>query len=180
MALAPKRQRFVREYLIDLNGTQAAIRAGYSAKTAGSIADFLLKNVDVRAAMAKAMEKRADRTEITQDRVLLEIGRLAFLDAKRFYNRDGSLRSIHELDDDTAAAVIGIEMEEDITEVDGKTTVTGRTKKLKITDKVAALTLAARHLGMLTDKVKIDGEIGIRQLAAQMRERAMKRRAGGK
>ena len=77
--LPAKRQRFVEEYLIDLNATQAAIRAGYSAKTAGSIGEEILKKPEIQEAIQAAMKARSERTEITADRVLKELGRIAFL-----------------------------------------------------------------------------------------------------
>ena len=71
--LTPKQQRFVEEYLIDLNATQAAIRAGYSGKTANEQGSRLLANVSISEAIAEAQNKRAERTEITQDYVLTNI-----------------------------------------------------------------------------------------------------------
>ena len=68
--LTPKQQRFVDEYLVDLNATQAAIRAGYSAKTAGSIGQRLLTKIEIQAELAAAMAAREERTEITADYVL--------------------------------------------------------------------------------------------------------------
>ena len=73
MALTPKQAQFVAEYLIDLNATQAAIRSGYSEKTAYSMGQRLLKNVEVAEAVAKAQNIRSERTEITQDYVLNSI-----------------------------------------------------------------------------------------------------------
>ena len=73
MSLTPKQERFVAEYLIDLNATQAAIRAGYSEKTAYSQGQRLLKNVEVAAAIQKALAERSERTKITQDYVLTSI-----------------------------------------------------------------------------------------------------------
>lgn len=73
MTLTPKQQAFAREYLIDLNATQAAIRAGYSAKTAGPAGDRLLKNVKIAATIQEGMDKRAERTEITAEYVLNSI-----------------------------------------------------------------------------------------------------------
>lgn len=70
MALTAKQQAFVREYLIDLNATQAAIRAGYSAKTAGAIGEENLRKPEITAAVQEAMDARAQRTEITADYVL--------------------------------------------------------------------------------------------------------------
>lgn len=71
--LTPKQQAFVAEYLIDLNATQAAIRAGYSEKTANEQGSRLLANVSVQAAIQEAMDKRSEKVEITQDYVLKTI-----------------------------------------------------------------------------------------------------------
>ena len=70
MALNARQQAFVREYLIDLNATQAAIRAGYSPATAKQIGSRLLTHVDVSAAVVEAQAGRARRTEVTQDWVV--------------------------------------------------------------------------------------------------------------
>ena len=75
-AVTPRSIDFVDEYLVDLNATQAAIRAGYSEKTAYSIGQRLLKNVEVQKMIANRMEERSKRTEITQDRVLTDIERI--------------------------------------------------------------------------------------------------------
>jgi len=76
--LTPKQQRFVEEYLIDLNATQAAIRAGYSKKTAGRIASQNLSKLDIQMAISEAIQKRSERTQITADRVLQEYALIAF------------------------------------------------------------------------------------------------------
>lgn len=170
--MSPKMARFAEEYILDLNATQAAIRAGYSAKTAYSAGERLLRDVEVSAAVQKSKERRAAKLEITQDRVLLEIARIALLDPQAFYNADGSLKPVQELDKDTAATITSVEVEEDIVTIDGETKITGRTKKLKMADKVAALTLAARHLGMLTDKIDLKAAVTLNGLGARMQERA--------
>ncbi len=71
--MTPKRDQFVKEYLVDLNATQAAIRAGYSEKTAKSIGQQLLTKLDVQQAITKSQTTRAERTEITQDYVLARL-----------------------------------------------------------------------------------------------------------
>lgn len=110
--LTPKQSAFVREYLIDLNATAAYKRAGYIAK--GNAAEVnatrLLRNAQVQAEIQVAMNQRSERIEITADRVLKEIARLAFFDPRRLLNGDGTPKAIHELDDDTAAAVAGIDI----------------------------------------------------------------------
>lgn len=79
--LTEKQKRFIAEYLVDLNATQAAIRAGYSEKTAYSAGQRMLKKVEIHAAIQEAMQERQERTEITQDKVLTEIGKVAFASA---------------------------------------------------------------------------------------------------
>ena len=114
MELTPKQERFVAEYLIDLNATQAAIRTGYSAKTAASQGARLLKHGGVARAVQAAQQARAVRTEITQDRVLQELARIAFFDIRRLYRADGSMKDPCELDADTAAALASIEVKEEL------------------------------------------------------------------
>lgn len=164
MPLTAKQQRFVQEYLVDLNATQAAIRAGYSAKTARSIAQENLTKPDIASAIAAAQQKRALRVEVTQDRVLQELGRLAFFDIRKLYNSDGSLKQPHELDDDAAAVLAGIDVVEmagggEFGGDEGVKHIPMYTKKAKVWDKAAALGLAMRHLGMLNDKLKIDATV---------------------
>ena len=76
--LTDKQQRFVDEYLIDLNATQAAIRAGYSAKTADQQGSRMLANVKVKQAVAEKQAQRSKRTGVNQDRVVLELAKVAF------------------------------------------------------------------------------------------------------
>lgn len=140
--LTEKQQRFVEEYLIDLNATQAAIRAGYSEKTAYSQAERLLRNVEVQSAIVEAKSNRSDRTKITQDRVLKELSRIAFGDIRQVMSWDNeavTLKSSDELSDADAAMV---------SEVSQTVTATGGTIKLKVHDKMKALELAGRHLGL--------------------------------
>lgn len=137
--LNARQQAFVREYLIDLNATQAAIRAGYSEKTAAEQASRLLRNVNVKAAIAKAKQERANKVELTAERVLLEAARLALYDVRKLMNDDGTAKDISELDDDTAAAIIGIS----VTQVKDITTF-----KYSLADKNSALERLFKHLGL--------------------------------
>ncbi|ALV06690.1 terminase small subunit [Roseateles depolymerans] len=149
---------FVDEYLIDLNASKAALRAGYSAKTAGRIGSYLLEKPKVAAAIEEAMKERANRTNITADRILQELARVAFFDIRKLYNEDGSMKKPTELDDETAAALAAVETIEGLEKEAGATTTW--TRKIKAVDKVSALTLAMRHLGMLRDKVEHSGPGG--------------------
>lgn len=153
--MTPKQKRFCEEYLIDLNSTQAAIRAGYSEKTSYSIGQENLKKPEISNTIQQLMQERQSRTQITQDRVLKELSRIAFFDIRKLYKEDGSLKKPNELDDDAAAVLSGI----DIVEMAVGEEAFGFTKKVKIFDKNSALTLAMRHLGMLNDKIEHSGEI---------------------
>lgn len=142
--LTDKQQRFVEQYLIDLNATQAAIRAGYSENSAMEQGYQLLQNPSVQEYLQKRQEQLQKKTGITQERVLQELAAIAFSDVRKFYNEDGSLKSITELDDETAAAMAGMDIEEIFME---KTHI-GNTKKIKRWDKAKALELLGKHLGI--------------------------------
>lgn len=76
--MTPKQALFVREYLVDMNGTQAAIRAGYNARSAGQQAGAMLKKPDIAAMLGEGQAARAERLEITADRIAQEYARIAF------------------------------------------------------------------------------------------------------
>jgi phage terminase small subunit len=146
--MTKKQQRFVEEYLIDLNATQAAIRAGYSEKTAYAAGQRLLKNVETE--IASALAARSSRTEVTADRVVQELARIAFVDTRQIFEwgPDGvTLRPSDELTEDEAAIV------EEVSETRSKT---GRSIKAKRFDKLKALELLGRHLGMFKDKIDLN------------------------
>lgn len=145
--LTPKQARFVEEYLVDLNATQAAIRAGYSAKTAEWIGPQLLGKTHVQERINSAQRERSARTGITADRVLKEIARVAFADPRSVmtWGPGGvALRESSELSDDEAAAV---------SEVSETWTDSGSgSRKVKLHDKVGALEKLARHVGLYDEK----------------------------
>lgn len=144
MALTPKQKRFVAEYLLDLNATAAAKRAGYSEKTACEQAARLLANVKVQTAVQEAEQARQERTEITQDMVLHEMSKLAFFDIRKMFDKNGKPLDISALDADTAAALVGLDVQ-DVTDNDGN--YIGFVKKYKMADKIRALELLGKHLG---------------------------------
>ena len=144
MALTPKQKRFVAEYLIDLNATAAAKRAGYSEKTAYSIGLETLKKPEIQNAIQEAMQERQQRTEITQDMVIQELAKLGFFDIRKLFDKDGKPLDISKLDDDTAAALVGLDVQ-DVSDSDGN--YVGFIKKYKMADKIKALELLGKHLG---------------------------------
>lgn len=149
-----KMQRlFVAEYLKDLNATQAAIRAGYSAKTADRIGPELLGKTCVAMAIQKAMQKREKRIEVSQDDVIRELSRIAFgdlRDAVKWGPGGVALKDSSGLTSDQAAA---------ISEVAETGTKGGGSQRIKRHDKVKALELLGKHLGMWTDKVEHSGNL---------------------
>lgn len=149
--LTPKQAAFVQEYLVDKNATQAAIRAGYSAKTARSIGEENLSKPDIRAAIDAAMNDVAARAGVTAERVLRERARLAFFDVRNLFDKDGFPVPLHQLDDDTAAAVIGVDVQEQFADDGNERVLTGFVKKYRFAGKDASLAALEKRLG-LTEK----------------------------
>ena len=150
--LTPKQRRFVNEYLIDLNATQAAIRAGYSKKTAKDIGGENLSKPAIQAEIQKRQVKLQNTLEITQDRVLQEYARLAFYDPRKLFQPDGTPKPIEALDDDTAAALAGLEVREEFEGAGENRAFVGYTKKYKLANKLGALDSLAKHLGLFEPK----------------------------
>lgn len=103
-----KHERFAREYVIDNNATQAAIRAGYSEKTAGSQGFDLLKKPEIAERIGELTKRTLQQADITAERVMLELARLAFHDGRRLFDENGKPKPIQDLDDDTAACVSSV------------------------------------------------------------------------
>ncbi len=120
--LTPKQERFCREYLIDLNASQAAIRAGYSTKGAVSFGSQLLGNINIQKRINELKTQRAERCDISADSVLRELVKTAFMD------------------------------------IDSRTARQQKKNRVKQSDKIKALELLARHLGLLKDKLEISAE----------------------
>ena len=163
MALTEKQARFVAEYLVDLNATQAAIRAGYSERTAEVIGYENLRKPQISAAIEQAIQNRQRRTEITQDRVLLELARIAFANGTDFarivssptvktvVDEEGYTQQVlqqvqrvelvdtERVDPEKRAAIASIK--------EGKFGI-----EVKSYDKIRALELLGQHLGMFDRK----------------------------
>ena len=153
--LLPKQAAFVAEFLIDGNPTQAAIRAGYSPKSAHVGAHELLRNPKVAAILSqkqaeveKRFKTKLEEMELTEERVAREIARIAFFDPRKLFAADGRPLSITELDDNTAACIAGLEVLEQYEGVGEERELVGLVKKYKVSDKNAALDKAAKILGM--------------------------------
>ena len=163
--MTPKQALFVQEYLIDLNATQAAIRAGYSAKTAKQIGQEVLTKLDIKKAIDDAISERGKRTEITQDRILRELARIAFADPRSVFEWGPggvTLKDSASLSDDDAVAV---------SEVSQTITEGGGSVKGKMYDKQRALELLGRHLGMFIDKQQVDMRATVNIFDPELRSR---------
>lgn len=154
--MTPKQERFVKEYLIDLNATQAAIRAGYAAASASVEGSRLLANAKVAAAVAMGQQERAKELGVTAERVLAELAKIGFSDIRRLFTPGGNLLPVGDLDDEAAAAVASVEV---VTRKapGGDADEVEHVAKIKLWDKRAALVDMGKHLGMFTDKVEVSG-----------------------
>lgn len=152
--LTDKQKRFCEEYLVDLNATQAAIRAGYSEDSARQIASENLSKPDIQDAIAEMQKGISDKLDIKKERVLREFARIAFADIRKYYDLNGNLLPPNDLDDDAAAALAAIEVFEEFEMNKGSKKKTGNTKKIKIWNKLQALDSLAKHLGLFEEDNK--------------------------
>lgn len=139
---------FVAEYIKDRNGTQAAIRAGYSANSAQEQSSVLLSKPMVKASIEAFVIRAEEKAGLTIERTLREVARLAFFDPRKLLNPDGSPKPINELDDDTAAGLAGMDIQEQFEGSGAERVFVGYVKKYKIADKNSALEKAMKHLGL--------------------------------
>lgn len=149
--LNPRQRKFVVEYVLSGNATQAAIAAGYSAKTAEVQGYALIRNPKVSVAIAESRQKLEIRTEITQDRVLAELALLAFSDITHYAVDDkGNVKLSDTAPKHAMRAVSSIKLK--ITTRDGEVT---RDVEVKLWDKPGPLKLAGRHVGLFPDKIEL-------------------------
>ena len=162
--LTPKQQKFVDEYMIDLNATQASIRAGYSARNAGKIGPMLLGKVRIAEAISARQKKLSDKAEIKAERIINELAKIAFADMGNYAtwgSRGITLKESADLTPDQTAAVS--ELSETVTESGGST-------RFKLHDKKGALELLGKHLGMFKDRVELEVVGGIAEQLKAARE----------
>lgn len=153
--LTEKQRRFVAEYLIDLNATQAAIRAGYSVKTAKDIGSQNLAKLNISQAIAERMAERSKRTGVNQDRVVLELAKIAFINAADVIDSDDATIKAGATADDTAA-IQSVKVKV-IPTKEGE----GVEREIRLNDKLKALELLGKHLGMWNDKLDVNLNIPV-------------------
>jgi len=181
--LSPKQARFVEEYLVDLNATQAAIRAGYSRKTAEVQGCRLLRNAQIAEAVTTAQTKRSERLEITLDKWLRELAIIGFSDLKDYLGISadtGAIRAkaFEEMPEGASRALEAIEENRAIKEnSDGESTTVYDKIKFKVHDKLGALEKIGKSLGFLKDKIDHSGEVAhtVQFIMPRPREKADKK-----
>ena len=148
--LTPKQKRFIEEYLVDLNASQAAIRAGYSKKTAYSIGQQNLKKLEIQNAITAAREMLSQRTEITQDWVLKTLAAIATVPLTELCEWNASGIALKDSKDMPAEAIASIKKITERMGADGNSSLS-----VEQYDKMRALELIGRHLGMFSDNVNV-------------------------
>lgn len=161
MPLTDKQQKFVAEYLVDLNATQAAIRSGYSVKTAEKIGSENLRKPEIAAAIASGKAKQLEAANVKAVHVLEELRRLSFADLADMVDATtGKLKPLHEMPPAARAAIASVKLtKKNLTAGYG---VMEDVVELKLWDKPRALEMLAKHFGLLTEKLEHSGEITIR------------------
>jgi phage terminase small subunit len=163
--LTSKQKLFCDEYLIDLNQTRAYIAAGYSKRGAAQSASLLLRNPKVAQYIAEKSGKRLEMLDVSAEKILTELARIAFADPRKLFNSDGSPKNVTDLDDDTAATVGGFEAVELFDGSQGNQKhVSGLVKKIKQADKIKALELLGKYRKLWTDKVEHGGKLTLESL----------------
>lgn len=147
--LTEKQRLFVNEYLIDLNATQAAIRAGYSVKTADQQGSRMLANVKVQEEIGRAMAERSKRTGVNQDKVVLELAKIAFVKITDIVDEHGKIRP--DAAEDDLACIESVKYKE--SKIEAGSSVE---REVKISPKLKALELLGKHLGMWNDKLNVN------------------------
>ena len=158
MKITPKQERFIKEYLVDLNATAAAIRAGYSEKTAHMIGFENLKKPEIIEKLRATQEALSKEIKVEIKRVILELCCLSFYNVQDMFDEENNLRSVRDMPEQTARAITGVEetVQERVVRTSEEETVVRRTRKLKykLGKKDSALDKLARHLGVYLENNK--------------------------
>lgn len=162
--LTPKQEMFCKEYIKDLNGAQAAIRAGYSEETAKEIASENLTKPNIKSRIQELMEKRSSKVEVSAEMVLRELVHLATVDLSEAYNPDGTIKPLQEIPEPIRRAIAGFEQVEEFEGTGRDRVQVGYKKKIKFYDKTKALELIGKHLKLFTDKVEHSGTVSFADL----------------
>lgn len=170
--LSEKQKAFCREYIIDFNATQAAIRAGYSKRGASVTGTRLLANAKIQSEIAALTQLACERNEISTDRVLSELARIAFLDPIELYDDDGRLKPLSKMSEDARRTISALEV---VDKFDPHTEQNYTLTKIKVADKQTALQGIGRYLKMFVDRVEVDASDNLAEKLMAARERVRQR-----
>lgn len=160
MALTDKQRRFVDEYLVDLNATQAAIRAGFSQKTASSQGERLLRNGEVAAALAKAQHDRSSRVKVDADYVLARMVEIDQMDVLDIMADRMELKPVSDWPRVWRQYLSGFDLSELFEGTGDERAMMGMLKKIRWPDKTENLEMLGRRFGMFKDRVEHSGPNG--------------------
>lgn len=164
--LTPKQEKFCREYVLTMNFAEAARRAGYSDKVANNSAKVFLEKPSIKARINELQAPTMARYEITAEKVITELYRIATCDISQAFNQDGSMKLMHEIPEDVRRAIQAVEIEQLFDGFGKDRAQIGHTKRIKFWDKTKALELLAKHFKLLTDKIEHTGSVTLEQLVA--------------
>ena len=169
--MTKKQKRFIEEYLIDLNATQAAIRAGYSPDTAQQMGSENLSKPVIKAQIDKAMAERSKRTGVNADRVVQELAKIAFVNAMDVVDPKTATVRPDAAPEDTAV-IQSVKVKQSYSETGEMTE-----REVEMADKLKALELLGKHLGMFKDKVELSG--GLENEKTKLDDLISQMRGGG-
>jgi phage terminase small subunit len=150
MPLSRKQQRFVTEYLVDLNATQAAIRSGYSAKTAMAQGSRLLSHVEVSGAVQRRAGRMLEKAELTAAGTVEQLRRIVEFDIADLYNDDGQLKPVREWPEHARSAVAGVEVVDTLGNGgEGEELIRTRVSKVKLLNRTDAIKVAMQYLKLI-------------------------------
>jgi phage terminase small subunit len=147
MELTNKQLRFCEEYVVDLNATEAAIRSGYSKKTAKQIGSENLSKLAIKDKIEELMLQKRVSSQLTEELIVDELKSLGFYSIKTFINRDNTIATLSDLTTEQLRPVVGIKIKETYTTI-GDVTTKDVTTELKLADKRGALVDLGRHIGI--------------------------------
>jgi len=170
--LTPKQRDFARRYVACHDASRAAREAGYSPKSVGVMGSDLVRNPLVAAEIARLQAKLNARLDLTAERVLAELSRIALSDVAEAFDEDGNLRDVHEMPEGVRRCISGLDVEELFTGRGDSREQVGRLKKLRLWDKVKALEALGRHFRLFTERVEVTGDAALMAAIRQGRSRA--------
>lgn len=177
-AMTPQQKVFAEEYLIDLNSTQAAIRAGYPPGKAASYATTIMRHPPVRDHIARLMAARSKRVGLNADRVLQRLGAMVMGDPRAIFNADGGLKRPDEMDAEDAVMLAGVKTRRTVAMQPDGSMAPEEITEIKVIDAVAVIALAMKHLGMMNDKLDINVTHSLAERLGAAQARISKARGG--